>query len=93
MSLKFYTSSAKELKVKVRKFWGLFPTFVEITGNNPLNRVNEMFRFLIENNSISSNQFGFKPGDCCINQLLFIIHEIFKSFDDGFEVTGVFLDI
>ena len=55
---------------------------------------NEMVRFLIENNLISSNQSGFKPGDSCINQLLSINHEIFKSFDDDFEVRGgVFLDI
>ena len=54
---------------------------------------NEMFRFLIENNLISSNQSGFNPGDSCINQLLSITHEIYKSFDDGFEVRGVFLDI
>ena len=33
---------------------------------------NEMFKFLIENNLISSNQSGFKPGDSCINQLLFV---------------------
>ena len=52
---------------------------------------NEMFRFLIENNLISSNQSGFKPGDSCINQLLSIIHEIYKSFDNGFEVRGVLL--
>ena len=32
MVLKFYTSMAKELKVKVRKFWGLIPRFVEVTG-------------------------------------------------------------
>ena len=32
MNLKFYTSVAKTLKVKVRKFWGLFPTFLEVTG-------------------------------------------------------------
>ena len=31
-SLKFYTSATKGLKLKVRKFWGLLPTFVEITG-------------------------------------------------------------
>ena len=31
-NLKFYTSVAKELKLKVRRFWGLIPTFVEITG-------------------------------------------------------------
>ena len=31
-NLKFYTSVAKELKQKVRKFWGLIPAFVEVTG-------------------------------------------------------------
>ena len=29
---KFYTSLAKGLKLKVRKFLGLIPTFVEVTG-------------------------------------------------------------
>ena len=52
-----------------------------------------MFKFFIENELISPNQSGFKPGDSCINQLLAITHEIYKSFDDGFEVGGVFLDI
>ena len=32
MALKFNTSVAKGLKLKVRKFWGLIPTFVEVTG-------------------------------------------------------------
>ena len=54
---------------------------------------NEMFRFLIEDNLIPSNQSDFKPGDSCINQLLSITHEIYKSFDDRIEVRGVFLDI
>ena len=54
---------------------------------------NEMFRFLIENNLIFSNQSGFKPGDSCITQLLSITHKIYKSFDDRFQVRGVFLDI
>ena len=31
-NLKFYTSVAKGLKQKVRKFWRLIPTFVEVTG-------------------------------------------------------------
>ena len=31
-NLKFYTSVAKGLKLKARKFWGLIPMFVEITG-------------------------------------------------------------
>ena len=54
---------------------------------------NEMFRFLIENNLISSNQSGFKPGDSCINHLLSITHKMYTPFGDGFEVIGVFLDI
>ena len=54
---------------------------------------NESFTFFIENALISPNQSGFKPGDSCINQLLAITHEIYKSFDDGFEIKGVFLDI
>ena len=37
---------------------------------------NEMFRFLIENNVISSNQSSFMPGDSYINQLLSITHKI-----------------
>ena len=32
MALKLYTRVAKRLKLKVRKFWGLIPTFVEVTG-------------------------------------------------------------
>ena len=32
MTLKFYTSVAKGLKLKVRKFWGLSPTFLVVTG-------------------------------------------------------------
>ena len=32
MSLKFYGSVAKGLKIKVRKFWGLTPSFAEVTG-------------------------------------------------------------
>ena len=54
---------------------------------------NSLFEFFIANELISSNQSGFKRGDSCINQLLSITHEIYKSFDDGYEVRGVFLDI
>ena len=54
---------------------------------------NRIFEYLIENNLITENQSGFKPGDSCINQLLSITHNIYKSFDDGFDVKGVFLDI
>ena len=52
-----------------------------------------MFKFFTSNNLISPNQSGFKPGDSCINQLLSITHEIYKTFDDGLGVRGLFLDI
>ena len=32
MNLKLYTSVAKRLILKVRKFWGLVPTFLEVPG-------------------------------------------------------------
>ena len=32
MALKFYSSAPKGLKLKLRKFWGLIPTFGEVTG-------------------------------------------------------------
>ena len=34
--LKFYTSVAKGLKLKVKKFLGLIPTFVEVRGEKLL---------------------------------------------------------
>ena len=52
-----------------------------------------MFKFFIENDLISPNQSGFKPGDSCINQLLSITLHIYKSFDCGYEVRGVFLEV
>ena len=32
MALKIFNSVAKRIKVKVRKFFGLTPTFAEVTG-------------------------------------------------------------
>ena len=49
--------------------------------------------FFIENGVISQNQCGLKARDSCINQLLSITHEMYQSFDEGFDVRGVFLDI
>ena len=54
---------------------------------------NNLCEYFIDNDLISRNQSGFKPGDSYINQLISITHEICESFDDGFEVRGVFLDI
>ena len=54
---------------------------------------NSMFEFFIQNDLITPNQSGFKIGDSCINQIISITHKIYKSFDDGCEVRGVFFDI
>ena len=51
---------------------------------------NEMSKFFIENELISSNQSGFKRGASCVNQLLSITHEIYKSFEECHEVRGAF---
>ena len=42
---------------------------------------------------VNESRSQFKPRDSCINQLLSITHKISKSFSDGFDVRGVFLDI
>ena len=51
------------------------------------------FKFFTENNLISLNQSGFKPGDSCVNQLLPITHPILKSLDNDHEIRSVFLDM
>ena len=50
---------------------------------------NQMFEFFIGNDLISQNQSGFIPGDSCINQLLAITHEIYKSFDACLDIRAV----
>ena len=40
---------------------------------------NNLFENFIENDLISQNQSGFKPGDSCINQLISIAHESSQS--------------
>ena len=63
MTLRFYTSVVKELKVKVRKFLGLIPTFLGVTEEKLveeaflptpiLNRVNHFFHQHIMKNNLS----------------------------------------
>ena len=53
----------------------------------------KMFTFFTENNLISPNQSGFRSSDSCFNDLFAITSEIYKSFDNGFEVRRVVLDI
>ena len=50
---------------------------------------NEIFFFLIVNRLISGNESLLKPRDS--NQLLPITRGIYTSFDEGYEIQGVFL--
>ena len=84
-----HKKSDKQIFKKYRHV-SLLPICGKISGRLMNNRLYEYF---IENELISSSQSGFKPGDSCINQLLSITHDIYQSFDNGFEVRGVFLDI
>ena len=48
-----------------------------------------------DNQLITSNQSGFRPGDSTINQLLYITHSINTAFEEysSSETRAVFLDI
>ena len=54
---------------------------------------NDMFNFFIRNYLISANLSGFNTANFCFNQLVSINLEIYASFDEGYEVRGVFLDM
>ena len=56
---------------------------------------NKIYEHLSDNNLITHNQSGFRPGDGCVNQLLYLVSEIYESFEcqNSLEVRAVFLDI
>ena len=55
---------------------------------------NSLFKYLDDNNLLSSNQSGFWSCDSCVHQLLSITHRIYKVFDanPSLDVRGVSLD-
>ena len=56
---------------------------------------NSLFKYLDDNNFLTSNQSDFQPGDSCAHQLLSITHDIYKAFDANLslDVRVVFLDL
>ena len=54
-----------------------------------------LYNYLISNKLITKNQSGFTPGDSGTNQLISLVHDIHKAFDDNscLEVRAVFLDM
>ena len=84
----------KELKSLIEAYKENYYSRISKRMMNPLTSTKTyLFEFFIANELISSNQSGFKPDDYCKKQLLFITHKIYRSFDDGYKVRGVFHDI
>ena len=56
---------------------------------------NQLYSYFSDNNLITKNQSGFRSGDSTTNQLIELVNEIHKSFDNrcAYEVRSVFLDI
>ena len=56
---------------------------------------NHLYTYLNNNDLLTKNQSGFRPGDSTTNQLLFLVNEIHEAFDNSksLEVRAVFLDI
>ena len=56
---------------------------------------NSIYKYLDDNNLLSSNQSGFRMFDSCTNQLLSITHNIYSAFDcnPSLETRSIFLDI
>ena len=52
----------------------------------------KMLCFFFDQSLISANQSGFKPVGFGTNQLLSINLNIYKSFNNGYELRDVFLD-
>ena len=56
---------------------------------------NSFFKYLDDNNLLTSNQSGFRLGHSCVHQPLSITREIYKAFDanPSLDGRGVFLDL
>ena len=56
---------------------------------------NNLYGYLNENNLLTKNQSGFRPGDSTTNQLLCLVNEIHEAFEKSksLEIRAVFLDI
>ena len=56
---------------------------------------NNLYGYLNENNLLTNNQSGFRPGDSTTNQLLYLVNEIHEAFENSksLEIRAVFLDI
>ena len=51
-----------------------------------------LYNYLKVNNLITKNQSGFTPGDSGTNQLISLVHDIHKAFDDNscLEIRSIY---
>ena len=56
---------------------------------------NSLYEYVEENKLLSVHQSGFRSNDSCVNQLLSIVHNLYKTFDSypNLETRGLFLDM
>ena len=56
---------------------------------------NFLYEYVEENKLLSMYESGFQSNDSCVNQLLSIVHNLYKGFDayPTLETSGVFLDM
>ena len=54
-----------------------------------------IYKYSHNNDLLTYKQSGFRPRDSCVNQLISITHEIYRSFDcnPSLGTRGVFLDM
>ena len=57
--------------------------------------LNSLCEYIEENKLLSKHQFSFRSKDLCVNELLSIVHNLYKDFGAylTLESRGVFLDM
>ena len=84
--LKFYAGIAKGLKLKVRNFGGLFPTFAEVTGEKPVGEAKSLPPSWI---SLRYN-FDDKDVNQKLNSLYLIQLFLWYGYDLNFILVSMF---
>ena len=79
----------RQLKSNYRPV-SLLNAFSKITEKVVFTRV---YNFLLDINFLNPLQSGFRPGDSTVNQLVYMVHNIYDAFERGKEVRMVYLDI
>ena len=56
---------------------------------------NSLYEYVEENKLLLMHQSGFRSNNSCVNQLLSVIHNLYKRFDayPTLKTRGVFLDM